>query len=86
MSPSRSSAKVANTLDAAGAVRASAGAMGCIWVIDDLDAEHPTAYSHLCLLGRFHHSSLLGGADIGAGGDWIVVDGVITVIGGSSGH
>jgi hypothetical protein len=80
------SERLAAELDKVGAVRASAGAMGCIWVIDDLDAEHPAVYSHLCLLGRFHHSSFMGGAEIGAGGDWVVQDGVIRVISGSSGH
>lgn len=80
------STELSTTLGALGAVQTSAGAMSCIWVVDDLDAEQPAVYSHICLLGRFHHSSFLGGAAIGAGGEWIVEKGRIRVVGGSSGH
>lgn len=80
------SVDLSRKLGLAGAVEASAGAMACIWVIDDLDAAEPKMYSHICLIGRFHHSSFLGGADIGAGGEWEVRQGEVRLIGGSSGH
>lgn len=57
---------------------------GCIWVLSDFD--EPVFYSHMGILGRFHHSSFLSGERIAAGGEWRVDNGVIAWINGASGH
>lgn len=43
-------------------------------------------YSHVVKLGRFHHSSLLGGTAIKSAGEWGVEDGKLKWINGKSGH
>jgi hypothetical protein len=53
-----------------------------IWVLGQ-DGEF---YSHICKIGRIHHSSFMGGGDIDAAGDWVVVDGKLKSINGQSGH
>jgi len=52
-----------------------------IWVMDD-----NKFYTNFPKLGRFHHSSFRDNGDIDAGGEWMVEEGKITAINGSSGH
>ena len=55
----------------------------CIWVMST-DEEF---YSHLVKIGRFHHSSLLGGNAIAAGGEWGTNDnGTLQWVNSHSGH
>ncbi len=57
---------------------------GCIWVLSDF--EDPVFYSHMGILGRFHHSSFLSGDKVASAGEWRVENGVIVWINGASGH
>lgn len=57
---------------------------GCIWVLSDFD--EPVFYSHMGILGRFHHSSFLSGDKVASAGEWRVENGVIVWINGASGH
>lgn len=57
---------------------------GCIWVLTDFD--EPVFYSHMGILGRFHHSSFLSGDKVASAGEWRVENGVIVWINGASGH
>ncbi|MFO1327237.1 MAG: hypothetical protein U1F56_07750 [Rubrivivax sp.] len=57
---------------------------GCIWVLTDFD--DPVFYSHMGILGRFHHSSFLSGDKVASAGEWRVDNGAITWINGASGH
>jgi len=53
-----------------------------IWVLSPADKF----YSHLVKIGRFHHSSLLGGTVVKAAGEWGVKEGKIMWVNGKSGH
>ncbi len=78
--------KVFATANATGASIAGDNGKACIWVVDDLEAEQPAFYTHVCIYGRFHHSSFLSGEHIGAAGEWRITDGVVQWISGCSGH
>lgn len=67
----------------------------CIWVMNELDmpaGERANAdgnvvfASHTNRIGRVHHSSLAGGGEIQAAGEWVVEGGKIKTINGCSGH
>jgi len=53
-----------------------------IWVL----SPDNKFYSHVVKIGRFHHSSLLGGTEIQAAGEWGVTNGKLKWINGKSGH
>lgn len=54
----------------------------CIWVMS------PTGnfYTHISKVGRFHHSSLRGGENVEAAGEWKVQNGKLVEIDGTTGH
>ncbi len=58
-----------------------------IWVITWTNAEkEPVFYSHVGKWGRFHHSSFKSGEAVMAAGEWVVDQGVLTMINACSGH
>lgn len=54
----------------------------CIWVM----GANNEFYTHLVKVGRFHHSSLSGGSNIEGAGEWVVKNGKIAEIDGTTGH
>jgi hypothetical protein len=54
----------------------------CIWVM----GANNEFYTHLVKIGRFHHSSLAGGSNVEAAGEWAVRNGKIAEIDGTTGH
>jgi len=58
-----------------------------IWVCAvDPATNMPAFYSHVCRIHTIHHSSLAGGGNVIAGGEWIVEKGRLRKVSGNSGH
>lgn len=71
-------------VQAGGTTRTADWLRGAIWVLTSFDA--PVFYTHVCRLGRVHHSSLVGGANVAAAGEWRFEHGELRWISACSGH
>ena len=59
-----------------------------IWVCapDIANSEQVSFYTHVCKYKSVHHSTLAKGAGVIGAGEWIVTDGDLKALNGSSGH
>jgi hypothetical protein len=58
-----------------------------IWVCaNEITSDLPVFYSHVCKMGRFHHTSVVAGGDVVGAGEWIVRNGKLWKISANSGH
>jgi hypothetical protein len=69
-------------VDTANSVTHFSGAGYEIFVVDDKNQIHMASHK----LGKFHHSSLLAGANVSMAGEMKIVDGKITYMSNKSGH
>jgi len=58
-----------------------------IWValLDKATGEH-RFYTHVCKVEKFHHSSFGAGKSVAGAGEWVIVDGHLSLISANSGH
>jgi hypothetical protein len=58
----------------------------CIWVCAPNEEDKATFYSHICKIGRFHHSTFMGGGSVIGAGEWVVKQGKLISFSAVSGH
>jgi len=58
-----------------------------IWValFDKATGRH-RFYTHVCKLAKFHHSLFGAGKSVAGAGEWVIVDGRLSLITANSGH